>query len=193
MSLFAKPALPLLPPLPPKAHTIRLSAFYHKDEAAAQAAAAAAAAAAARKVVDDNAADAERLEQDFGLDVEDEEDEEDEEDRSSKPLARVDLAYDWRTTSQLLWDVDVPIPYSVQRTASMIIDKLSTSEQFLLKIAACVCVGVGEGCVHFTKACVRACHPFPAHVEILDQGMNFFTFVCTMFLCVSDFLIFPFG
>jgi hypothetical protein len=169
MSLFAKPSLPVLPPLPPKAYTIRLSACYHKDEAAAQAAADAAA-VADRHVDDDHAVQELAIEQEFGVHVEAEV--EDEDDWSSKPLARVDLSHAWRTTSQLLWDVDVPIPYSVQRTASMIIDKLSTSEQFLLKIAACVCVGVGQGCVHFTEACVRACHPFPPHVEILEQGMN---------------------
>lgn len=47
------------------------------------------------------------------------------------------------------WTSELPVPFGIQRIASARFDRLTLSQQFVLRLAAVLCVGAGRGCIEF--------------------------------------------
>jgi hypothetical protein len=58
-------------------------------------------------------------------------------------------------TQHIDWTSELPIPFGVQRIAAARFDRLTLSQQFVLRVAAVLCVGAGRGCIEFDVEAVH--------------------------------------
>ena len=69
-------------------------------------------------------------------------------------------------------DVELTIPYRVQRIAASHLDNLDPQHMMVLNVAAVLCIGKATGCNEFAVSILKAAHPINDHKKNVDSVLG---------------------